>query len=103
MKRSTEITATDIANWKQQYGTIAKLVAEEDGEKKVSFVRTPTNKEIDFASVNLTKGSLTQYGIALYNTCFIGGEKFTSEKALRTAGKHMNEMIEEAEMQFEKL
>lgn len=103
LKASADVSEKDIAGWKKQYGTVGKISTNEDGVRKSSFVRKPTNKEIDFASANLTKGALTQYGISLYNTCLIGGEKFTSEDALRAAGKQMNEMIEDSEMEFEKL
>lgn len=103
MKPADQVTAKDIADWKKQYGTIGKITVTESGAKKVSYVRSPTNKEIDFASSNLTKGALTQYGIAMYKTCLIGGDTFESEAALRVAGRYMNEMIEEAEAEFEKL
>lgn len=103
MKKAAEVVPADIEAWKKQYGTIGKITATENGEKKTSYVRSPTNKEIDFASANLTKGALTQYGISLYKTCLVAGDEFTSEAALRTAGTYMNQMIEEVEVEFEKL
>jgi len=103
MKPNTEINETVIKQWKEQYGSVGKVTVKEGGETKIAYVRKPTNKEIDFASANLTRGALTQYGISLFKTCQIGGDTIASEEALRTVGKYMNEMIEEAEVEFEKL
>ena len=98
-----EVTPEQIKKWKDQYGTVAKLTVKENGETKIAFVRKPTNKEIDFASANLTRGALTQYGITLFNTCQIAGDKIESEEGLRSVGQHMNDMIETVEVEFEKL
>lgn len=103
MKTNEEINETIIAGWKQQYGSVGKITVTDGEGKKVVYVRKPTNKEIDFASANLTRGALTQYGISLFKTCQIGGDTITSEEALRTVGKFMNEMIEEVEAEFVKL
>lgn len=103
MKPASEVNESVIKAWKEQYGSVGKITVKEGEDKKVAFVRKPTNKEIDFASANLTRGALTQYGISLFKTCQIGGDVITSEDALRTVGKYMNEMIEEAEAEFEKL
>lgn len=100
---AASVTPEQIAKWKKQYGTIAKISVKEDDETKVVFVRKPTNKEIDFASANLTRGALTQYGITLFNTCQIAGDVITSEDALRVVGQQMNEMIESVEVELEKL
>lgn len=100
---SASVTPEQIAKWKKQYGTIAKITVTENGETKIAFVRSPTNKEIDYASANLTRGALTQYGITLFNTCQIGGDEITGEDALRNVGQKMNDMIEAVEVELEKL
>jgi hypothetical protein len=100
---SASVTQQMIDGWKQQYGTVAKMTVKENGETKVVYVRKPTNKEIDFASANLTRGALTQYGITMFNTCQIAGDKLVTEEALRNVGQYMNEMIEAVEVEFEKL
>lgn len=100
---AASVTTELIEQWKQQYGTVAKLTVNEASGKKVAYVRKPTNKEIDFASANLSRGALTQYGITLFNTCQIGGDAITSEEGLRGVGQHMSELIETVEVEFEKL
>ncbi len=103
MKPNSEINEQVIAEWKKQYGSVARLTVTENGEKKVVYVRKPTNKEIDFASANLTRGAFTTYGITLFNTCKIGGDEITSEDSLRAIGAQMTELIEQVEVEFEKL
>lgn len=100
---AADVTPEMIAKWKQQYGLIAKIKFKENGEQQTAFVRKPTNKEIDFASVNLARGALSQYGITLFNTCHIAGETPVTEEGLRSVGAHMNEMIEAVEVELEKL
>ncbi|WP_346236154.1 hypothetical protein ABDK00_016895 [Niabella insulamsoli] len=101
--KGADISAEQVKKWKQQYGLLGKFKVIEGGVEKITFVRKPTNKEIDFASANLTRGMLTQYGITLFNTCKIGGDDITTEEGLRTVGQRMNEMIEAAEVEFEKI
>lgn len=105
---AADVTPEIIAKWKQQYGSVARLKIKEtfnDGDvsEKIAYVRKPTNKEIDFASANLTRGALTQYGIALFNTCHIAGDTPETEEGMRAAGQYMSEMIETAEVELEKL
>jgi hypothetical protein len=100
---ASAVTEETIQDWKQQYGTIARLKVKENGQQKFAYVRKPTNKEIDFASANLTRGALTQYGITLFNTCQIGGDSITTEEGLRSVGQSMNELIETVEVELEKL
>jgi hypothetical protein len=100
---AASVTHEMIQKWKQQYGTVARLTVKEGAQTKVVYVRKPTNKEIDFASANLTRGALTQYGITLFNTCKIAGDDITSEDGLRGVGQQMNQLIETVEVDFEKL
>lgn len=101
--KPADVTPEQVEKWKQQYGTVAKITVKENGATKVAYVRKPTNKEIDFASANLTRGALTQYGITLFNTCQIAGDKIETEDGLRSVGQCMNELIETVEVEFEKL
>lgn len=100
---TASVTPELIAQWKEEYGTVAKMKVVEDGQTKTVFVRKPSNKEIDYASANLTRGALTQYGITLFNSCQIGGDKITSEDGLRSVGQRMSELIETVEVELEKL
>jgi len=100
---AADVTPEIIAKWKQQYGSVAKLTIKEKDSVKTAFVRKPTNKEIDFASANLTRGALAQYGITLFNTCHIAGDAPETEDGLRTVGQYMSEMIETVEVELEKL
>jgi hypothetical protein len=103
MVASGSVTPEVIEKWKSEYGEIAKFTVVDKGQKKIVYVRTPSNKDIDYASSNLTAGKLTQYGITLFHSCQIGGDKIESDAALRTIGKNMNELIEDVEISLEKL
>lgn len=100
---TASVTPELIEKWKQQYGAVAKLTVKENGETKTVYVRNPTNKEIDYAAVNLTSGAYIQYGITLFNTCQLAGDKITTDAGLRSVGQKMSALIETTEVELEKL
>jgi len=97
-----EVTAEQIAKWKQQYGSVSKLKL---ASGEVVYVRQPTTQEIEYASANLMQGKTYTFGITLFKTCQVGGDQIDGkdEAKMRGIAQQMTSIIEVTAVEVEKL
>jgi len=100
MENKTNITAEQIAQWKEKHGDIYKVTVKD----KVCYLKRPTRKAIGYASV-AGKDNPLKFNEVILKDCWLGGDEEiqTDDTLFLAASSKLAELIEVEEAELEKL
>lgn len=100
-----EATAEQIAEWKDKYGDVFAIKAEDDNEvMHICYLRTPKRKDLSAASV-AGKVDPLKFNETILRQCWLGGDVAmrTDDKLFLSVSGKIPDIIEIAEAELEKL
>lgn len=118
MEKTTEVTESQLAEWKEKYGEIyAVEVSEEiisldphvmvadleDQPKAVAYIKKPDNKVINFAMQKLPQ--MLEAGKVIIKSCWLGGDERLrkDDSFLNAAALQVIELLETRQGRLKKV